>query len=213
MTLGKSPPDSSISTEKPITAQLVNSKLMKLLTRNRIKAPYILASHSYGGLYAGHFARKHPDLIAGMLMVDPVPRNYQYSNEILEKFEFTRKKIKNIPSAEANQLIKHDSPQESKMMTADSFYQQLGFEQTKKQIAELREMSHKFPVVVISASNMDKNTSIKGDWYTLQKQWLNQNPASIIFQAKDGHFLQLDQPRLVCSTLKKLVEKAIESYK
>ena len=96
--LGKSPPDLSISTQKPITAQLVNSKLMKLLTRNRIKAPYILVSHSYGGLYAGHFARKRPDLIAGMLMVDPDPSNYQYSNEILEKFEYTRKKTKNIAS-------------------------------------------------------------------------------------------------------------------
>jgi len=56
--LGKSPPDFSISLTKPITAQLVNSKLIKLLKRNHIKSPYILISHSYGGMYAGYFARK-----------------------------------------------------------------------------------------------------------------------------------------------------------
>ena len=211
--LGQSPPDFRISSEKPITAQLVNSKLIKLLKRNDRKSPYILVSHSYGGMYAGHFARKHPDLIAGMLMVDPVPSNYQYSTEILENFEYTREKLKNISSEEAYQLINRESPKESKMMTADSFYQQLGFDQTKTQVAELPETTDKFPIIIVSSSDMTKNTSIKGDWYALQKQWLNQNPESLIFQAQGGHFLQFDQPKLICGEIKKLVEKAIQSSK
>ncbi len=33
-------------------------------------------------MYAGYFARKYPDSVTGMLMVDPVPSNYQYSNRI-----------------------------------------------------------------------------------------------------------------------------------
>ena len=80
--LGKSSPDYSVSSANPITAELVNSKLIQLLEGNHIKSPYILVSHSYGGIYAGYFARKYPDSVAGMLMVDPVPSNFLYSKRI-----------------------------------------------------------------------------------------------------------------------------------
>lgn len=209
--LGKSPPDFSISPEKPITAKLVNSKLMRLLKGNQIKAPYILVSHSYGGIYSGYFARKYPDSIAGMLMVDPVPLNYQYSDKILETFRITRTKLKGKSSKEVYQLDKLE--RQSDMMTADSFYQQLGFEKTKKQVAELPEMTINFPVTIISSSDMGKNAPIIGDWYTLQQQWLNRNPESLIILARGGHFLQFDQPKLICRELEKLVEKAIQLSK
>ena len=38
-------------------------------------------------MYAGYFARKYPDSVTGMLMVDPVPSNYQYSNRIQKQFK------------------------------------------------------------------------------------------------------------------------------
>ncbi len=211
--IGKSPPDFSISLKNPITAKLVNSKLMSLLKANQIKAPYILVSHSYGGMYSGYFARKYPDSIAGMLMVDPVPLNYQYSNQILENFRIARTKIKNKSSKEVYQIANLESPRESNMMTADSFYQQLGFEKTKRQVAELPEMTSNFPITIISSSDMGKNAPIIGDWYTLQKQWLNRNPESLIVQARGGHFLQFDQPKLICRELEKLVKKTIQLSK
>ena len=211
--LGQSPPDFSVSIKKPITAQLVHSKLMTLLKSNHIPGPYVLVSHSYGALYAGYFARKHPHLVAGMLMVDPVPNNYQYSDQILKNFKLTRAKLKNISSKEAYQLDDLKNPRESNMMTADSFYQQLGFNKTKEQVTELPEMTSKFPITIISSSGMEKNPSIKGDWYALQKQWLNQHPESKIFKARGGHFLQLDRPKLICEELKKLMKIAIQSSK
>jgi len=211
--LGKSPPDSSISSDKPITAQLVNSKLIKLLRTKKIQEPYIVVSHSYGGLYAGYFARKHPELVAGMLMVDPVPRNYEYANQILETFKSTRKRLWHISSKEAYQRDNLDSPRDRNMMTADSFYQQLGFDETIKQLEKLPPMSNQFPITIVSSTEMDKNSVIKGDWYTLQKQWLNQNPESMIFKARAGHFIQLDRPKLICKELNKLVKIAITSSK
>ena len=209
--IGQSPPDLSISAEKPTTAQRVNSKLMKLLKRNHVQAPYILVSHSYGGLYAGHFARQHPDLVAGMLMIDTVPSNFQYSNQILEKFENNRIKFENISSEEAYRLYNSANQTESNSMTADSFYQQLGFNTTKQQLAKSPRMSNKFPIIIASSTEMNNHAPIKGDWYTSQMQWLNKNPQSKIFQAQGGHFLQLDRPKLMCQQLKKLIEIAIKS--
>ncbi|EAU73517.1 alpha/beta fold hydrolase [Synechococcus sp. RS9916] len=211
--LGKSPPDFSISTENPITAKLVNSKLISLLKANQITAPYILVSHSHGGMYSGYFARKYPDSIAGMLMVAPVPPDYQYSSTVMEKFRITQAKLKGKSSKEAYKLDNLDSPSEGNTMTADAFYQQLGFETTKEQVSKLPEMTSNFPITILSSSDMGKNAPIKGDWHTLQKQWLNQNPESMILQAQGGHFLQFDQPRLICKELKKLVDIAIQSSK
>ena len=186
---------------------------MKLLKRNHVQAPYILVSHSYGGLYAGHFARQHPDLIAGMLMIDTVPSNFQYSNQILEKFENNRIKFENISSEEAYRLYNSANQTESNSMTADSFYQQLGFNTTKQQLAKSPRMSNKFPIIIASSTEMNNLAPIEGDWYTSQMQWLNKNPQSKIFKAQGGHFLQLDRPKLMCQQLKKLVEIAIKSSK
>ena len=99
------------------------------------------------------------------------------------------------------------------MMTADACYQQLEFNKSKEQVAELPQMSIKFPIIITSSSDMDQNAPIKGDWYTLQKQWLNQNQNNLIFQAQINHFIQIDRPKLICEQLNKLVKIAIQTSK
>jgi pimeloyl-ACP methyl ester carboxylesterase len=42
-----------------------------LLDRARIKSPYVLVGHSYGGL----LAHEHPDSIAGVILVDAMGRD------------------------------------------------------------------------------------------------------------------------------------------
>ena len=99
------------------------------------------------------------------------------------------------------------------MITADAFYQQLRFDKTKKQVAELPPMSNTFSFIIASSSDMHQNAPIKGDWYTLQKQWLNQNPNSLIFKAQSDHFIQINRPKLICKQLNKLIKIAIQTSK
>ena len=96
-------------------------------------------------------------------------------------------------------------------MPADSFYQLMGFEKTIEQVAKQPRMSSKFPIIIASSAYMDKKAPIKGSWYNLQKQWLNQNPNSIIFKVNSGHFIQIDRPKLICEQLNKLVKIATQS--
>lgn len=206
--LGKSPPDLSMSLAKPMTAELVNSKLIKLLKKNNIKSPYILVAHSYGGMYAGYFARKYPNLVKGILMIDPVPNNYQWSDKFLKKFQSDIKKMDKLSSKEAYQQYSYVRANKYNLMTAQLFYQLKGFKQTKNQINRLPKMSSKFPIIIISSSYMDKNAPIKGNWYKLQHQWLNKNPNSKILNVHSGHFIQLEHPKLICEQLNELVELA-----
>jgi pimeloyl-ACP methyl ester carboxylesterase len=58
--------------EQPHTVDLDVSDLHALLTALGEPGPYVLVSHSYGGLIAALYARMYPQTIGGLVMVDTV---------------------------------------------------------------------------------------------------------------------------------------------
>ena len=48
----------------------IASDLHTLLQRGNVPGPYVLAGHSFGGLYVLTFAARYPDEVAGMVLVD-----------------------------------------------------------------------------------------------------------------------------------------------
>jgi pimeloyl-ACP methyl ester carboxylesterase len=57
---------------QPHTVDLDVADLDTLLTAIGEPGPYVLVSHSYGGLISTLYARTHPDSLAGLVMVDTV---------------------------------------------------------------------------------------------------------------------------------------------
>lgn len=51
-------------------AREIATDLHELLARGHVPGPYVLAGHSFGGLYALTFAAHYPDEVAGMVLVD-----------------------------------------------------------------------------------------------------------------------------------------------
>jgi len=56
---------------RPASSENIVDDLHRLLATAKIKPPYILVSHSLGGLHAKLFAYLHRDEIAGLVFVDP----------------------------------------------------------------------------------------------------------------------------------------------
>jgi pimeloyl-ACP methyl ester carboxylesterase len=48
----------------------IATDLHTLLHRGQVAAPYVLAGHSFGGLYVQTFAARYPDEVVGMVLVD-----------------------------------------------------------------------------------------------------------------------------------------------
>lgn len=48
----------------------IATDLHTLLRRGNVPGPYVIAGHSFGGLYAMAFAARYPDEVAGMVLVD-----------------------------------------------------------------------------------------------------------------------------------------------
>ncbi|HET9871302.1 MAG TPA: alpha/beta hydrolase [Propionibacteriaceae bacterium] len=56
--------------DTPQDATQIATDLHTLLHRGQVPGPYVLAGHSFGGLYALTFAARYPDEVAGMVLVD-----------------------------------------------------------------------------------------------------------------------------------------------
>ncbi|MGK8501288.1 alpha/beta fold hydrolase [Nocardia asiatica] len=60
----------------PRTAADVATELRELLRAQNITAPYVLAAHSLGGLYAHRFAQLYPQDVAGLVWLDALHREW-----------------------------------------------------------------------------------------------------------------------------------------
>jgi len=56
--------------ETPQDGAQIATDLHTLLHRGNVPGPYVLAGHSFGGLYVLAFAARYPDEVAGMVLVD-----------------------------------------------------------------------------------------------------------------------------------------------
>lgn len=56
--------------ESPQDATQIAADLHALLQRGKVPGPYVLAGHSFGGLYVLTYAERYPDEVAGMVLVD-----------------------------------------------------------------------------------------------------------------------------------------------
>ena len=64
--IGESEPDNEMPTIKN-----VSDKLIKILKYLDIEPPYVLVGHSLGGAYVRGFAVYYPELLAGLVIIDP----------------------------------------------------------------------------------------------------------------------------------------------
>jgi pimeloyl-ACP methyl ester carboxylesterase len=65
-------------------------ELHSLLTNAAIPGPYVLVAHSYGGLIVRSFANKHPDEVAGLVLVDTAEEATILRRDVLDFYSKIR---------------------------------------------------------------------------------------------------------------------------
>jgi len=63
--------------------------LRKLLLKRGLEPPYVLVGHSFGGLYMQYFARRYPDEVLGLVLVDST-----HPNDFMDLSKFPKKQQK-----------------------------------------------------------------------------------------------------------------------
>ncbi|HZE32817.1 MAG TPA: alpha/beta hydrolase [Actinoallomurus sp.] len=94
----------------PRTAAEVTDELRDLLRAAGVPAPYVLAGHSLGGAYARHFARRFPEEVAGLLLLDPFHEDMaaRAPRQMLETLEQMRNR--ELPEPTEEQLEASRAP-------------------------------------------------------------------------------------------------------
>lgn len=62
-----------VSVGNPATAAAATKELLNIMELAEFESPVVLVGFSIGGLLARHFQAEHPDLVAGIVLIDPTP--------------------------------------------------------------------------------------------------------------------------------------------
>jgi len=80
--------------------------LRKLLIKRGLKPPYVLVGHSLGGLYMQYYARKYPDEVLGLVLVDSTyPDDFINHSNLPEKMKKQFKYLADYTNSFSEKLL------------------------------------------------------------------------------------------------------------
>lgn len=181
--LGKSEKSSN-----PRTSHEMVKELKELLTVMKIKPPYILVGHSYGGVNTRIYATEYPDDVAGLILVDSTPENY--------KEAFLPTMPTDFQEAYNKQFIYEGSYDE--------------FMESLQQLKQTRRPLN-VPLIVLSAGKKAHYSKESQElWNDIQKEILDISAKSeLIIAENSAHYIQNDEPVVVISAIKRILSDGI----
>jgi len=172
-----------------------------LIKMSKLKGPFIMVGHSYGGLIVRKFAEIHPDQIKGLVFVEPASENYfKMLREIAPiRTEASRKRM--LERLSGNKL------EEYKLMMANYY-------DTPIDIIEVASFPD-VPVVVLTAAKKRNSKSLANTpearkiWREEHSKLFSKFPqGSHIVTINSGHFIQVDEPKLIADAIKNVIVQA-----
>ncbi len=202
----------------PRTSSYIADELFILLNRADTEGPYILVGHSFGGYNMQIFASRHPEITAGIVLVDSShPGQY-------ERFLATPIGVKTAPDNRlGGRVFRFSVPQlhpelsgeirdevmammlkrPMRQAMANEFYD---FRQSAADVIATGELPP-VPLLVLSRGKRVYPHDRRGDlmetlWLTLQKELAERSPRTAhIIANESGHSIHLDQPQLVIDSI------------
>lgn len=205
----------------PRTSSRIVSELRKLLQNAAIPEPYIMVGHSFGGFTAQFFARKHPQQLAAIVLIDSShPGQVQRLPKTAKK---ASARPENSRTYSITRPVLHDHyPKETgacayRLMSSWK-YRFTRQEEMLNLPRSAEELMHAAPyktvplVVLTRGKRVWPHTSYGDEmekvWTELQNELstMNQNSVHLIAE-NSGHSIHLDQPELVISALRNLLRQ------
>jgi pimeloyl-ACP methyl ester carboxylesterase len=183
-------PNQSTPVAQPRTVAQDVDDIVRLVSAAALQTPMVIAAHSYGGLIADLLARTHPEMVSGLVMVDPLSEFLPALGNPDQNVAFNRDaRVAETPGDEG--------------FLADESYAQISGAPPLPRV----------PAVVLSSDKFPPPSSLKPDNYTLgQIQQANTLLADALGtvnlrNTNSGHNVMLYQPQLVAAEIVKVVEK------
>lgn len=159
-------------------------ELRILLRSKEVKAPYILVGHSLGGLYMQVFARRYPDEVSALVLIDSThPKQLEGEGSLDRQSFFVRSLI--------GVLVTGTAKEELDLLS-----------QTGEQVLSFPTLQNK-PVFVLSASlPRTKNSPFTEDAKEKRIDIARLYPGSKQIWIDSGHGIPLEKPESVISAIR-----------
>ncbi|MFI8685811.1 alpha/beta fold hydrolase [Rossellomorea sp. NPDC077527] len=176
----------SATSSNPRTSREMVKELKELLIEAKIKPPYILVGHSFGGVNLRMFATEYQNEVCGLVLVDSTPEDYR------ERF---------LPTMSEDFQQAYNK----------QFIYEGNYDEFMKSLQQLKDAKRKLnvPLMVLSAGKKAHySKESQALWNDMQREILEiSTDGELVIAENSAHYIQNDEPEVVVSAVKKLIDR------
>lgn len=189
----------------PRTAQDVVADLHQLLQVAGVPDPYILAGHSFGGLFSRLYASTYPEEVAGLVMVDALPETIPTHLTTAEWHDY-RNAIQLVP-----EVLEGYSDLETLDVDASFTQMRDAAAATPYQDKPLVVITRTEPFGIPEASLGFSPDTLETAWLAAQMDLIALTPdAHHLVADQSAHYVQITQPDVVIAAIRSVVDAVRE---
>jgi pimeloyl-ACP methyl ester carboxylesterase len=206
----------------PRHSERAADELKQLLENAGVKGPYVLVGHSLGGLNAQVFADRYPELVGGLVLLDPAPLAFitgqafptlyrmfeQQAAELQQAAEAARQSL----SPGSGQATNAEAQAKANYLEAVASEHAALVAEGAAQVAGIESFGD-IPLVVIGSGV--PNPAFGEEAAAFQQFWIEQNRALVlkstngtfVLVEESGHHLEQDTPDAVVRVIGEMVAR------
>jgi pimeloyl-ACP methyl ester carboxylesterase len=206
----------------PRTSLQVVNELHLLLDKAKVKGPLILVGHSFGGLNMQLFAKKYPENVVGLILVDSAHENEMAT---MPKSSFVRKMIFKAgmwaaPIGVPRLFLSLSNPAEQAVKSTikhqyTSLDESAMFTDSMTILKATNPSFDRLPLTVIARNfssamlEQNKKKSLRNiEWAKLQEELAHRSlNSTLIFSGNKQHSIHRSQPLIVIDAIKDMIKK------
>ncbi len=212
--IGESEPDNELPTIKN-----VSDKLIKILDYLAISPPYVLVGHSLGGAYVRGFAVYYPELLAGLILIDPadftetklnrrksfldIGLTNEQVDALFKKWEKEDEENKSKPSTKPKSVIKESEVLAE--MRASDFKEITGSELPNIPVHILTGGRYDTPPR-FRIQELNDSLLFRAKMKNRVERWTDVvqsvDKGMLFYSGDAGHFVHYDDPELLISSIR-----------
>lgn len=189
-------------------------ELKMLLEKASVEGPYVLAGASLGGLNVQIFAHHYPDLVAGLVLIDPAPLDFITGAAFPELRAMAAEQASEMLAAAEHTRQSTDPEERAKADYLDAIASELQmmFAETAEQMAAIESFGDT-PLTVMAAGRANPVFGEQAEAF--QQFWIEQNRAlttkstngTFVLVGESGHNLRDEAPDAVVRAIGEMVAR------
>jgi len=200
----------------PRHSQRAADELKQLLENAGVKGPYLLVGHSLGGLNMQVFASRYPDLVAGLLLLDPAPLPFITGQAFPELYRMLEQQAAELQ--QVAEAARQSTDAEAQAQAQADYLEAVASEhaaliaESAAQVAAIESFGD-IPLVVIGSGK--PNPAFGATAEEFQRFWIEHNrelatrstDGTFVLAQESGHYLHEHAPDVVLDAIRQMVER------